>query len=391
MHNLTKLTKPENCFYTVDSHTLRNLQELFEYLMNCEPESYKRHANDQKNDFADWIRSVLLFPSIADTFAKAKDINMAKDILAEFFQRFDYRSTTIPDTKYFFTIEDCKLKNIHELYYYLNNCSPQSYEHHVTIDHNDFAIWINDVLSYPNLASSLKNAKNQDEARGVIKGFLVDNQNASPGSEYERYMNEHRIKNLVVKDSENSKSGSTEQQNPAAKIETETKKEVKTEAKSFVGTESFTIPLKSSQEVEPEEQKANEPLFTKDNFRQFTDEELDKFSVFIKNEKTTEMDPRVEYLHGALQELKNMIKELRTHEKDPLIADLMLRAISAKIDYYDKSKSMDDYNHIISMMKEAQIEIEETDNQKNVNFAEEIMKDLQLQTISLKKHDASAE
>ncbi|MGV8171695.1 MAG: hypothetical protein ACP5OA_03315, partial [Candidatus Woesearchaeota archaeon] len=131
--------------------------------------------------------------------------------------------------------------------------------------------------------------------------------------------------------------------------------------------------------------KSDVPVLDTNNFRQFTDEELEKFSKFAKQEKIIDTDTKVEYLKGVLEELKNMVKELRRAEKDPLVADLLLRIISAKVDYYALSKSLDDYNHIIRLMKEVQNEIEECVNNQAYNIAEEIMKDLRLQGIALKK------
>jgi hypothetical protein len=138
-----------------------------------------------------------------------------------------------------------------------------------------------------------------------------------------------------------------------------------------------------TKEEEPE--KNSEPTINMSGFRQFTDEELEKFTNFGKEDKTVETDAKVEYLKAALLELKNMIRDLRRAEKDPLVADLMLRTVGAKIDYYALSKNIDDYNHIIRIMKEAQHEIEDCAVQQSYNVAEEILKDLKLQGIALKK------
>jgi hypothetical protein len=142
-------------------------------------------------------------------------------------------------------------------------------------------------------------------------------------------------------------------------------------------------PLPEREDSEPEKNTAS--AIDTNAFRQFTDEELEKFVTFSRPEKTDVTDLKVEYLHTCIEELKNMVKDLRRAEKDPLIADLMLRTINAKIDYYALSKNVEDYNHIIRLMKDVQKEIEECATQNTVNLAEEILSDLKLQGMAMKK------
>jgi hypothetical protein len=138
-----------------------------------------------------------------------------------------------------------------------------------------------------------------------------------------------------------------------------------------------------TQPDEPE--KSHEPLFNKDNFRQFTDEELEKFTNFVKIEKIDTSDVKVDYLKTVLQELKNMVKDFRRADKDPLVADLMLRTLDSKINFYAVSKNVEDYNHIIRIMKDVQEELQECSEVQSHNIADDIMAELKIQGIEMKK------
>ena len=140
--------------------------------------------------------------------------------------------------------------------------------------------------------------------------------------------------------------------------------------------------------IEDEDIEELKPTFDKNGFRQFSDEELEHFVKFSKKENVSESDLKVEYLKSSLEELKNMIKELRRVEKDPYIADLMVRSLGPKIDYYALSKDGIDYNKIIKEMKEVQKELEFCLDQKPVNFAHEVLKSLELEGLALKKSTA---
>jgi hypothetical protein len=128
------------------------------------------------------------------------------------------------------------------------------------------------------------------------------------------------------------------------------------------------------------------PLLDPSKFHSFSDEELEMFSKFSKREKEIEEPSiKIEYLKTVYNELHSMIQDLRRSEKDALIAELMLRSINPKIDYYSITKNIEDYNHIIRIMKDVQKEIEEASTIQQHNLAEDIFKELRLQGIAMKK------
>jgi hypothetical protein len=301
---------------------------------------------------------------------------------------FDYRSQWISEEKAFHTIDDYKLKNIQELYYYISNCDDQNFNYHVNPQKNDFANWISDVLLFPSLAAKMRVAINKKNMINVLKEFLTTSTSYGANPEYEKYINQR-----LMQDTETGARNEVNKPKSESNItQVKSSESVAPQVTSSIlsrneGKVEETINFdKKFEYVRPDDPEKNtDTILDKNAFRQFSDEELEKFVRFAREEKTVDADLKVEYLKTALQELKNMVKDLRRAEKDPLIADLMLRTINAKIDYYELSKNVDDYNHIIRLMKDVQHEIEECSEQHTYNIAEEIIKDLKLQGLAMKK------
>jgi hypothetical protein len=143
------------------------------------------------------------------------------------------------------------------------------------------------------------------------------------------------------------------------------------------------VKINLPEEAEPKE--SPKPVFDKEGLIQFTDEDLEKYVKFSKREKIDTSDDKVDYLKNALQELRNLMKELWKIGKDPMVAELMARVLDSKIEFYALSKNVEDYNKIIQKMKEIQNELIICQEQANTNFADEIMKDLKLESVAMKK------
>jgi hypothetical protein len=367
MKKLSDITRRENCFLTRDGRMLKNIKDLSDYLLECSEDNYNYHVNAQKNDFAKWVSDVLLSPVLSKSLMNCKNLAEARDAINGFLQAFDYKSSWISEEKTFHTVDDYMLKNVQELYYYINNCDDGSFSYHFNAQKNDFAKWVSDVLVFPSLSSKMCRVNNRMEMINVLKEFLLSSARPGVNPEYERYISERMV---------DGKNGQ------ADAVDVKQDKEVK----NIYSSNEETIELKPLElERKEEDEKDEGPLLDKSLFRQFTDEELEKFTTFVRRDKDVDTDPRTEYLKTVLQELKNMVKELRRADRDPFIADLMLRTLSAKIDYYALSKNPEDYNHIVRSMREIQHEIEECSTQNSYNIADEIMKDLWLQGIALKK------
>jgi hypothetical protein len=369
MKKLSSLTRTENCFFTVDNHALKNIQDLLDYLASCDEESFRHHVNGQKNDFADWIEKTLLFQELANSFRSINTSDDMRNAIINFFKTFDYKSKEVPEEKMFHTVDDYGLKNIQELYYYLINCDDNSFRFHLNEQKNDFANWVGDVLLFPELAAKMRTVYGKNESILTLKDFFVKDASNGTNPEYEKYLDERTIKGVDDKKIDDKN--------------VEDKKII--DDNGLKDEEKINLDMKLNLKNDEDAEEDKDSQMGLEGLKQFSDDDLEKFTRFVKSENLVETDAKVEYLRAALQELKNIIKDLRRADKDPLIADLMLRTISAKIDYYAVSKNPEEYAYIIKQMKDAQHEMEECAVQQTYNIAEEILKDLKLQGIAMKK------
>lgn len=71
--NLTLINAPdEKCFWVKDGKVLRNLRDLRDALKEMDDKTYQYHANKEKNDFAKWVREVLLDSTLANQLEKVR-------------------------------------------------------------------------------------------------------------------------------------------------------------------------------------------------------------------------------------------------------------------------------------------------------------------------------
>ena len=448
MKKLVDIIKPEYRFYTVDGVSLSTAQDLFRYISECTPENFAAHVNSQKNDFANWTLGVLKLPVLASKLQDAGTAEMASDVLLDHFKLVDKYVESIDPKKYFVTIDGYDLKDVLDLYYYIVNCDDASYNHHVThiVDgKNDFVKWISEVLNLKGLPERLEACNTRNDAIKLLSDFLVKEHPLDYSVELEsnKFNADESSKTIaklskiisdaktvsdakIVSDekiisdakiSSNKNPNNLSDVNKSAEVAnvntninntintnntvaTNISSTNKANTASSINFGNFmnnttgsnaaeeTIDLShkpSFDEAEIESEHGENSVIKQERFRQFSDEELEKFVSFARQEKTTETNPKVEYLQAALAELRSMIQDLRRAEKDPMVADLMLRTADAKINYYALTKDIADYNKIIRLMKNVQSEIEECATQTTTNLAQEILKDLRLQGIIMKK------
>ncbi len=72
----------EKRFYCHDGRILSNMYELKDALESMSVHSYKHHVTSEKNDFARWVREVLVDDKLATDLAKAVDAQDAARIVA---------------------------------------------------------------------------------------------------------------------------------------------------------------------------------------------------------------------------------------------------------------------------------------------------------------------
>jgi hypothetical protein len=71
----------ETCFWTVSGEILADLQELRDLLARISPDVYAYHVSAEKNDFANWVETVLADPELAADLRKAKQPKTAHTVI----------------------------------------------------------------------------------------------------------------------------------------------------------------------------------------------------------------------------------------------------------------------------------------------------------------------
>lgn len=72
MDSISSDVPPANKFWVHDGKVLKNLQELKVALQKMSEDTYKFHANNNKNDFANWINDIYKNHELAQQMRTAK-------------------------------------------------------------------------------------------------------------------------------------------------------------------------------------------------------------------------------------------------------------------------------------------------------------------------------
>lgn len=65
--------KPENYFWLRDGRALKDLHELSDAFEKMHDDIFKHHVNNEKNDFANWIRDIIKDEKLAEKIIKCSD------------------------------------------------------------------------------------------------------------------------------------------------------------------------------------------------------------------------------------------------------------------------------------------------------------------------------
>jgi len=269
----------------------------------------------------------------------------------------DNTSLVAPPDKYFYTLDGKILTNIHQLSEYIKKCSNEHFQYHANLIKNDFYNWLADVFGILGLAKQIKNNYDQKAVADIIDQFIVES---------EKNQEEMKVNEKLKKD-----ATSKQQEEQMEKVQKEPEKKE---------TERLVEKKEETPVSQPfaDEQKNGK-------FKEFSDEELEKFTKFGVKDTETPANEKLDYLKTELNELRSMIKDLRKAGKDMIIADLMLRVVEPKMTFYEYTKSQDDYEKIIQVLNDARREIDYASQQTESNMADEVIKQLDLQRIMLKK------
>jgi hypothetical protein len=69
------------CFYAADGKCIASLRGLADALENMHDDTYRHHANDARNDFANWVHDVLQDAELASQLKEAKDRKTAQVVV----------------------------------------------------------------------------------------------------------------------------------------------------------------------------------------------------------------------------------------------------------------------------------------------------------------------
>lgn len=74
---------PEQSFWVTNGQILSNLIELRDALSTMSDDVFMHHVTKNRNDFADWIETVLQDAEIAQALRKSKKSNTSRDVIVQ--------------------------------------------------------------------------------------------------------------------------------------------------------------------------------------------------------------------------------------------------------------------------------------------------------------------
>ena len=78
------IIRPETYFYLANGFILKSIEELYHALSIMDDSLFEQHANQTKNDFANWIRDVFTETELANKISKTKSKIETQNILKEY-------------------------------------------------------------------------------------------------------------------------------------------------------------------------------------------------------------------------------------------------------------------------------------------------------------------
>ncbi len=73
--------QPQFNFWVCDGKVVKNLQELQYALDKMSEGTYTYHANNAKNDFANWVNDIIKHPELAQQLRKVKSRQIAAKVV----------------------------------------------------------------------------------------------------------------------------------------------------------------------------------------------------------------------------------------------------------------------------------------------------------------------
>lgn len=82
--------KDKECFWTSDGKILKDLLELNEALNEMVDDVFAYHVTKEKNDFADWIETVLADKECSAALRKVRKSSSAQKVVARYLKLYHY-------------------------------------------------------------------------------------------------------------------------------------------------------------------------------------------------------------------------------------------------------------------------------------------------------------
>ncbi len=75
----------ENYFYLANGLIVKNLGELLSALDMIDNETFEKHVNKEKNDFADWVRDIYKAQKFSESLRKSNKIESMIKVIRKYF------------------------------------------------------------------------------------------------------------------------------------------------------------------------------------------------------------------------------------------------------------------------------------------------------------------
>lgn len=104
--------KPEQYFYANDGRVIKSIEELPKALSFMQNGAFRFHANETKNDFAEWVFHVFKKKRLANQLRNASSKSEAMDILRQELKPKPRKTERFPQKPgYFSELESLIMKN----------------------------------------------------------------------------------------------------------------------------------------------------------------------------------------------------------------------------------------------------------------------------------------
>jgi len=227
-------------------------------------------------------------------------------------------------TKYFWLSSGAGLRSIRELANTLPSMPVDVFSYHVNSEKNDFANWIEGVFHEPELATRLRNCQSKQDFQTVLYNAFI-----------RREIREFKAKN--------------------AEHKAEEEQHVKEDAAAFATYRA-------------EDAKRKDALA--DRF----DAMARRFTEDAKPLTPERVLKRIEAITELYRDVRQRITDARKAGKDPLIADLTLRPVPAKLEYCRLTHEEKDFQQVEAIIHEAERELAEELETQAPNAKQDVMR-----------------